>query len=152
MSDTSSAYPPPPPPNVPPPQFQASTPGMPVYRVPPGYQVPAGFQGPTAPDYVPPYRQAQPQAQPFAAAGVAFGSPGAILYQFGGPALPSIIAGVVAVALPFVAGRYFVLLPIFGALSGFRAMQRGRFLGGIVGIGVNILGGLISLWASGLIG
>jgi hypothetical protein len=80
------------------------------------------------------------------------GGLGYLGYQFGGPAAASIIAGVASIALPFVAGRYFIVLPIAGLISGARAIQRGRAIGGIVGITVSVLGGIISLIASGLIG
>jgi hypothetical protein len=148
MSDTSDAYPPPPPPNVAPPDLQAASPNMPQYKLPPGYTLPPGYQGPTAPDYTQPYQSQQP-INPGAAAAAGAGS---ILYQFGGPALYSILAGLGSIALPLFADRYFIVLPIFGALAGFRAIQRGRLLGGLAGIALNILGAIMSLFASGLVG
>lgn len=153
MSDTSGAYPPPPPPSVPPPTYGAPPSAPPNVQLPPGYNLPPGYQGPTAPDYSQPYQyQQQAYPPPVSTSALVFGGTGAILHQFGGAALYSIIAGVAAIALPFIAGRYFIVLPIFGALAGFRAMSRGRFIGGLFGLFFNIIGGLVSLWASGLVG
>ena len=164
MSDSPAGFaPPPPPPNLPPPP-----PGPPSG---PGFAA-AAFPAPGAPDVAqpygaqpyppppPPYAQQlygqQPgyyaQPSPYAAAGMFAGGTGAILYQFGGPAFFSILAGVIAIVMPFVAGYYFIVLPIAGLISGARAIQRRRLLGGIVGIVVNVLGGLVSLLASGLVG
>ena len=145
MSDAPAAYPPPPPPNAPPPTFQA-----PAWRSP-AYQPPPGWAGPTAPDYAQPY--AKPPQRMEVAAPIGFlGGVGYLTYQFGGAAAFSILAGLASIALPFVAGRYFIWLPVAGIISGGRAIQRGRAIGGIVGITVSILGGIISLIASGLIG
>jgi hypothetical protein len=152
MSDTSGAYPPPPPPSVPPPQYQAAAPSMPAYQVPPGYQVPAGYPGPTAPDYVPPYQYQQPASGGSFALGAILASPGALMYQFGGYALYSCIAGLASIIVPFVAGFYFPVLPIVGLLNGARAIQRGRVIGGIAGLILSALGGVVSLFASGLLG
>ena len=151
MSDSSGAYPPPPPPSAAPSPY---APPQPNVALPPGYKLPPGYQGPTAPDYAQPYaQQAWSQyPQPINPGAVAFGSASAIMYQFGGPAAYSIVVGVLGIALPFVAGYYFRVLPIFGIISGARAMMRGRLLGGAVGIGVNVLAGIVSLIDSGLIG
>ena len=145
MSDAPASYPPPPPPNAPPPAFQA--PAWPS----PAYQPPPGWTGPTAPDYVQPYQQPR-QTQEVAAPIGFLGGVGYLTYQFGGAAAFSILAGLASIALPFVAGRYFIWLPIAGIISGGRAIQRGRAIGGIVGITVSVLGGIVSLFASGLIG
>ena len=150
MSDTPLAYPPPPPPNVPPPTFQGQVWPSPVYQPPPGSP---GFAAPTAPDYIQPWQSGQlPQPPPVAAPIGVLGGLGYIAYQFGGPAAASIIAGVASIVLPFIAGRYFIVLPIAGLISGARAIQRGRAIGGIVGITVSVLGGIVSLIASGLLG
>lgn len=157
MSDTSGAYPPPPPAGVPPPTFGAQTAAP--YTPPPlpaGYHLPPGYQGPVAPDYAQPY-QGYPQPygqpeQPLSPGAIAFGSASAILYQFGGRAIYGMIAGVAAIVAPFAIGFYFPILPVFGLIASARAIQGGRVLGGIAGIGLNILGGIVSLWASGLIG
>jgi hypothetical protein len=117
----------------------AAQPAAPVYQPPP------------APDYVQPYMQQQPAyaPQPMAAGGAMAGG---LLYQLGGPAAWSIGFGLVSIIVPFVTNYYFPILPIAGAISAIRAIQRGRVVGGVVGIVVNVLGGLVSLFASGLIG
>lgn len=172
MSDSPAGFaPPPPPPNLPPPP-----PGPPSG---PGFAAPA-FQAPVAPDYPVPYAAPPPaqqpyppqaygqqpyppqaygqqpgyyaQPSPYTAAGIFAGGAGGVLYQFGGPAVFSIIAGVASIVMPFAVGYYFIILPIAGLISGARAIQRGRLIGGIVGIAVNILGGLVSLLASGIVG
>lgn len=147
MSDAPAAYPPPPPPNAPPPFFQgpAAVPS-PAYRPPP-----PGYAGPTAPDYAQPYEK-PPQPMEVAAPIGFLGGVGYITYQFGGPAAVSIIAGLACIALPFAANRYFIVLPITGVITGARAVQSGRAIGGIVGITVSVLGGIISLIASGILG
>src|SRR2546423_945435 len=154
MSDTPNANPPPPPPppSMPPPPFSAAAPAMPPYQVPAGYKLPPGYQGPTAPDYVPPYQYQQPAPGGSLALGAILSSPGALMYQFGGYALYSCIAGLAAIIVPFVAGFYFPILPIIGLLNGARAIQRGRVIGGVVGLVLSALGGVVSLFASGLLG
>src|SRR3989442_652714 len=127
MSDAPASYPPPPPPNAPPPAFQA--PAWPS----PAYQPPPGWTGPTAPDYVQPYQQPR-QAQEVAAPIGFLGGVGYLTYQFGGAAAFSILAGLASIALPFVAGRYFIWLPVAGVISGGRAIQRGRAIGGDAGL------------------
>lgn len=147
MSDAPLAYPPPPPPNAPPPMFQGPAAATsPVYQPPP-----PGYAGPTAPDYAQPYEK-PPQPMEVAAPIGFLGGMSYIAYQFGGPAIVSILAGLACIALPFAANRYFIVLPITGVLSGARAIQGGRAIGGIVGITVSVLGGVISLIASGILG
>jgi hypothetical protein len=80
------------------------------------------------------------------------GGAGALLFQFGGPAFFSILAGAASIVMPFVAGYYFIVLPIAGLASAVRAIQRGRLLGGMVGIVLNAVGGIVSLLASGIVG
>ena len=122
---------PPPPPFQPPPGYLPPPPQPPMAPPPPGYagQVP------------PPY-------MPVAAVGAG----GALMSQFGGPALWSIGFGVVSIVVPFFANFYFPIMPIVGALNGVRAIQRGRVIGGIVGLVLNGIGGLVALFASRLIG
>jgi uncharacterized membrane protein len=72
--------------------------------------------------------------------------------QFGGAAAWSIGLGLVSIVVPLFANFYFPILPIIGFINAVRAIQRGRLIGGIVGIVVNALGGLVSLFASGLLG
>jgi hypothetical protein len=82
---------------------------------------------------------------------VAVGGAGTFLSQFGGAAAWSIGCGLVAIIVPLVSSFYFPVLPIAGALNGWRAIVRGRVIGGLVGIGLNIVAGLLSLIASGLL-
>jgi hypothetical protein len=72
--------------------------------------------------------------------------------QFGGAAAWSIGLGVVSIVVPLFATFYFPILPIIGFINAIRAIQRGRLIGGIVGIAVNAVGGLVALFASGLLG
>jgi hypothetical protein len=141
MSDNPPPYspPPPPPPSAPPP------PG------PPGYGLPPNYQGPTAPDYTQAYQQQAWQQQPASPGMMAAAGAGGIMYQLGGPAAWSIGFGLVSIVVPFVSNYYFPILPIAGIISAIRAMQRGRFIGGVIGIVVNVIGGIVSLIWSGLI-
>ena len=82
----------------------------------------------------------------------AVGASGALMSQFGGAALWSIGFGIVSIVAPFAFNFYFPIMPIIGALNGVRAIQRGRVVGGIVGLVLNGIGGVIALFASGLIG
>jgi len=143
MSDNPPTYLPPPPS------------GIPAPAPPPGATPPPIYQGPAAPDYVQPYTQQQPYVgQPYGAQPMAVGGAmaGGLLYQLGGPGGWSIVFGLAAIIVPFATNYYFPILPIAGILGAFRAIQRGRLIGGVIGIGVNLIGGLVSLFASGLIG
>jgi hypothetical protein len=78
--------------------------------------------------------------------------------QFSGPAATSVLIGLLAVGVPIVSTImsnggvfYFYILPIFGFINGVRAVTRGLVIGGIVGIVLNVLGGFISLVASGIL-
>lgn len=71
----------------------------------------------------------------------------------------SIIFGVIGIVVPvgslLITGGtflYFYALPVIGLIYGVRAMMRGAVLGGAIGVGLNVLAGLASLLASGLIG
>ena len=154
MADIPPSYtPPPPPPGTPPPPAQ------------PGFALPPNYQGSTAPDYPQPYaaqpypqQQAYPPAygqqpwqQPAGPGMIAAAGAGGIIYQLGGPAAWSIGFGLVSIVVPFFLNFYFPLLPIAGFISAIRAIQRGRVIGGVVGIVVNILGGIVSLIDAGLI-
>jgi hypothetical protein len=158
MSDTTGAFPPPPPAAAPPPTYGAPPASPPRVQLPPGYKLPPGYQGPTAPDYAQPYQyqqaqHAQPyqQPQPFSPAGALWGID-SFLSQFGGAALYSIIAGLASILVPLFTTFYFPILPIAGMLNAARAIQQGRLIGGIVGLVLSALGGLVSLFASGLVG
>jgi hypothetical protein len=135
VSDNPPAYPPPP--------STGMTPPVPQTPLPP------------PPAYVQPYMQQQPYAPPPVgpSAGVMSGAmAGGLMYQLGGPAAWSIVFGLVSIVVPFAMNYYFPILPIAGAISAVRAIQRGRVIGGIIGIAVNVVGGLVTLLASGLIG
>jgi hypothetical protein len=138
--------PPPPPGSVPPPPFQPP-PGYPPpppssFQPPPGYLPPAG-NVPT--DYT---GRVPPPYMPLAAVGAG----GTLMSQFGGAAAWSIGFGLVSIVVPIVSTFYFPIMPIIGALNGVRAIQRGRIAGGIVGLVLNAIGGVVALFASGLIG
>jgi hypothetical protein len=81
----------------------------------------------------------------------AVGAGSSLLSQFSGVAAWSIGFGVVSIVVPFVSNFYFPIMPIIGALNGFRAIQRGRVLGGIIGLVLNAIGGLVALIFSGTI-
>ena len=107
---------------------------------PPSYSDIPPAPPPGAPGYVPPSGYPNPQA------GVN------MMSQFSGMAAWSIILGVLSVGVPVVTGLtsngsvvYFYILPIFGFIRGIQAVTRGQVMGGIIGIVLNILGGLISL-------
>lgn len=138
MSDTTSAFPPPPPGNIPPPAYQQAASPLPNYQPPPISQPPVGY---------PQQFQAQPWQQPQPAmpgVGAGWGAMG-ILAQFEPPALWAIIAGLVTIVVPFVFGRVFFFLPIIAVITGFRAIQGGKLIGGIVGIVLGIIGGIITV-------
>lgn len=123
MSDN----PPPPTPNLPPP--------------PPGYPAPPPtFQAPAAPDYAQPY---QNQPPPYAAMGVA-GAAG-LMSQFTGRAAWSIGVGLVTIIAPFVVHWVFYVLALVGLLYGVQAIRRGQLIGGIIGIVLNVIGGLLTI-------
>ncbi len=69
----------------------------------------------------------------------------------------SIGVGVAGILLPIVSALilggnvyYFYILPVFGLVSGVRAVSRGYVIGGGIGIALNVLAGLASLTAAGL--
>jgi hypothetical protein len=71
-----------------------------------------------------------------------------LLFRFGGYAAWAIGLGLVAIVVPFVTNYYFPVLPIAGGLNAIRAIQRGRVIGGVVGIVINAVAGLLTfaLW------
>ena len=118
-------------------------------QAPPPFQPPPGYLPPPA-DIPPPGYSVQvpPPYMPVAAVGAG----GALMSQFRGAAAWSIGLGIVSIVVPFVSTFYFPIMPIIGALSGVRAIQRGRVIGGIVGLVLNGIGGIIALIASRLFG
>ncbi len=138
MSDNTPAYPPPPPPNAPPP---------PVYQPPPP---PQSFQAPVAPDYAQPYAQQGYQYQPpqpygMNPAAVGIGGAAGLISQFSGRAAWSCGIGLVTIIAPLVAHFVFYVLALVGLLYGVQAIRRGQLIGGIVGIALNIVGGLLTI-------
>jgi hypothetical protein len=104
------------------------------------------------PPGAPGYGNVPPAGYPQARPGISLTS------QFTGLAMWSIILGLVSVGVPLATGLmgnggayFFYVLPIFGFIRGVQAVTRGQMIGGIVGIVLNILGGLTSLIASGLL-
>lgn len=73
-----------------------------------------------------------------------------MLFQFTGPALWSIIAGIVSIVVPFFTNFYLPVLPLIGLFYGVQAIRRGRPIGGIVGIVLCVIGGIVALLASGI--
>lgn len=148
------SFPEPPPSNLPPPPYTG--PGFAAPPPPPatpGLAPPAGpYGGPQGAPYAGPQQgypgqwAPPPPARGFTPA-VAAGGAGALLYQFSGVAAWSIGFGVVAIVAPFASGFYFPVMPVIGGLNAIRAIQRGRLIGGLVGLGLNLLGGLVSLLA-----
>ncbi len=126
----------------PPPDYYLTPPANPQ---PPAYTGP-GFAQPQAPAWQDP--AAPKNTNPLVA--FAMGG-GAMPGQFSGPALWSIVVGVLGIGLPFFTPLYFRILPIAGAYTGVRAIMSGRLIGGGVGIGLNVVAGIMSLIASGLI-
>jgi hypothetical protein len=66
--------------------------------------------------------------------------------------------GAAGILLPIISGAllggnvyYFYVLPIFGVIYSVRLLIRGVLIGGIVGVVLNVVAGLASLTASGLL-
>jgi hypothetical protein len=121
--------------------------------MPPGYKPPQqSFSDipPSAPGYgmppgAPGYGYVPPTGYPTTRPGIS------LMSQFTGLAMWSIILGLLSVGVPVVTGLisngssfYFYILPIFGFIRGVQAVTRGQLIGGIVGIVLNIFGGIIS--------
>jgi hypothetical protein len=97
-----------------------------------------------------PYTQQQtPYGQPPygvnpAVAGV--GGVAGLIAQFSGRAAWSCGIGLVTIVAPFVVHFVFYLLALVGLLYGIQAIRRGQLIGGIVGIALNIVGGLLTIF------
>lgn len=127
----AAAYPPPPPGGAyapPPPPGAYAAPPPPPYAPPPGT-----YQPPGAPPPVMPMR-----------IGAAAGTAG-VISQFTGSALWACLLGIVTIAVPFIFNRDFFFLPIIGLIAGIQAIRQGKLIGGIVGIVLNVIGGVITL-------
>jgi hypothetical protein len=131
MSDTTSAFPPPPPGGIPSPAYQSPSSPLPDYQPPAVAQPPVGYP-----------QNWQPA--PAAAVGAGWGAAG-VLSQFSGSAAWACGVGLVTIIVPFAFGRVFFFLPIVGIIYGFRAIQRGKLIGGITGIVLSAIGGIVTL-------
>ncbi len=132
MSDTPSAFPPPPPASIPPPAYQQLGSSVPTYQPPPVSGPPVGYpQG---------WQQQMPPT-----VGPGWTSVG-LLSQLSGPAAWACGVGLVTIIVPFAFGRVFFFLPIIGVIYGFRAIQRGKLIGGVTGIVLSAIGGVITLF------
>ena len=132
MSDTPSAFPPPPPGGLPSPGYQAPPSPLPNYQPPAVAEPPVGYP-----------QDWQQQSQGTVGAG--WGAVG-LLSQFSGPAAWACGVGVVTIVVPIFFGRVFFFLPIIGLIYGFRAIQRGKLIGGITGIVLSAIGGILTLF------
>jgi hypothetical protein len=74
-----------------------------------------------------------------------------LAFQLGGAALWAMGFGLAAILAPLFTTFYFPILPLAGLLNAYRALRSGRTAGGVLGIALNILGGVMSLFASGLL-
>ena len=74
------------------------------------------------------------------------GSAAGILSQFTGRAAWSCGIGVVTIVAPFFFNFVFYLLALVGLIYGIQAIRRGQLIGGIVGIVLNVIGGLITIF------
>jgi hypothetical protein len=140
MSDLPPGYQPPPDPTggqaprtpIPPPPSYQSPPLPPGYAAaPPGYPAPPGMPAGQAPPVLP----------------MAIGGSAFAISQFTGPAGWSILLGLVTIIVPFLFNRVFFFLPIIGLLSAVQAIRRGKMIGGVIGIVLNVIGGIITLIA-----
>lgn len=102
---------------------------------------------PAAVPYAIPSEQPPYQAPAYAPAAVGAGIGLGVLSQFTGSALSSCVIGVITIIIPLAFGYVFYVLPIAGVLAGLRAIQRGKLIGGAAGIGLNLIGGLITFVA-----
>jgi hypothetical protein len=103
------------------------------YAPPPAFQPPPGT-------YQPPGSPAPAMPMAYAAGGVA-----GIMSQFRGRALWSCVVGLVTIIAPFVVHYIFYVLALVGLYYGVLAIRRGQIIGGVVGIVLNVIGGLLTL-------
>lgn len=131
----------------PPPSYFLNPPdSQPAAYSGPGFAAPQSSMAPAAPAWQDP--TAPNSTNPL----IAFAMGGGVMSgQFSGPALWSIVVGVLGIALPFFTPFYFRVLPIFGIISGVRAVLSGRLIGGLIGIGLNAVAGIFSLISMGVI-
>ncbi len=128
MSDQPSAPPPPPPESSPSP-YSPPPPPTAGYQPPPGtYQPPAATPPPVLPTRM------------------GAGGTAGIISQFTGNAGWAVLLGVITIAVPFIFNRVFFFLPIIGLILAITAIVRSKqLIGGIVGIVLNVIGGIITI-------
>jgi hypothetical protein len=78
---------------------------------------------------------------PLAAAGAGL----SLASQFTGDALWAIGLGLASIVVLFAFSRVFFFVPLIGLFYGIRAIRRGRVIGGIVGLVLNVIGGLLTI-------
>jgi len=147
----------------PPPSYYLTPPDKqpaPAYSGP-GFAAPQapGFAAPQAPAWQDPSAQAvawqDPSARPAPASTnplIAFAmGTGTMSGQFSGPAVWSIVVGLLGIGLPFFTPFYFRFLPVAGMYTGVRAIMSGRLIGGGIGLGLNAIAAIFSLFYMGVI-
>jgi hypothetical protein len=146
MSEQPPGYgSPPPPPAEPPAESPPANPIPPAAYTPqPSYPPPVESYPPPPQNSTPPAGQVPPPIVPMAPA--ASGGVN-LMYQFSGVAGWSVLLGIVSIAVPFLFNRVFFFLPLIGLVAGVRAIMRGRMIGGITGLVLNVIGGLITILA-----
>ncbi len=108
--------------------YQAPPPPTPGFQPPPGTYQPPGTPPPVLPTRM-------------AGAGR-----GGIISQFRGNAGWACLLGIITIAVPFLFNRIFFFLPIIGLILGVLAITRNKqVIGGIVGIVLNVIGGIITV-------
>lgn len=70
---------------------------------------------------------------------------GGLLAQFTGNALYGILIGIATIAVPLIFNRVYYVLPIAGILVSIYAIVRRQYIGGIVALVLNVIGGAISI-------
>jgi succinate-acetate transporter protein len=71
---------------------------------------------------------------------------GGFISQFRGNAGWACLLGIVTIVVPFVFNRVFFFLPIIGVILAILAITRNKqMIGGIVGIVLNVIGGIITV-------
>ncbi len=125
----SEQQPPEPGPPAPPPEAAPA----PYAPLPP----PVSSPPPAAPPGTPP---------PVLPTAIGAGGTAGLLSQFTGSAGWACLVGVITIAVPFIFNRVFFFLPIIGLILAIQAIVRSRkMVGGIVGIVLNVIGGIITL-------
>jgi hypothetical protein len=74
------------------------------------------------------------------------GGAAGLIAQFSGRAAWSCGIGLVTIVAPFLVHFVFYVLALVGLWYGIQAIRRGQLIGGIVGIALNIVGGLLTIF------